>query len=181
MSRGWPLILCTVLGLAGCKVERTPRRFIDRTDPVATERQAVIDELRTRLRVLAQALRQGDAEAAIEALTPAPGIEAVGVEGADGEVGDRVLLDSVRELARVGPMGVTLSNLWVETGPRANVGWFGVRIEMADSLGTDSTSLLRLTGVFLKRDGAWELVQAHLSAPLTPPPPNPPADSLAPE
>lgn len=169
--------------LAACKVEETPRQYIDRRDPAATDREAIGEELRTRLPALAQALNRNDADGALAVLAPAPDLYVIGPQtdrepgGADG------VLALLQEVAQYELADVAVQEVHTSVGPRGNVAWFAATFALSGLPDTVGTTL-RLSGVYVRRDGEWRLVQAHMSLPsasVTPlsPPPSPQADSVA--
>jgi ketosteroid isomerase-like protein len=179
-----PVLAITLL-VGACKVEETPRQYIDRRDPAATDREAIGEELSTRLPALAQALNRNDPETALAVLAPAPDLYVVGPQtdrepgGADG------VLAVLREVAQHELADVAVQEVHTSVGPRGNVAWFAARFSLSGLPDTAGTTL-RLSGVYVRREGEWRLVQAHLSLPSTsviplPAPPNPPGDSVAPE
>lgn len=168
---------------SACKIERTPREFFDHQDPIALEREAAAEEIRDRLLALAQAVSRGDAPAAYQAFSPSLDAFALGpVDGIALRGAEQI--DSVlQHLARSGTT-VRLRDVQVEVGPRANMAWFAAVVELPErEEGLART--LRATGAYVRNEGGWQLVQAHLSlpAPLTAfqPSPEPGADSLGAE
>lgn len=176
--------------LAACKIEQTPRRYIDRRLPAAAEQEAAEDELRARLALSVQALDRGNIEAAVAALAPAPGAYVAGAGEAMQGAGAGAVFILLRGAAERAAGRFELRDLHISVEPRNNVGWFAVSMAaVPDTTGGESTeemsASLQLSGVYLRREGAWRLVQLHLSAPPTPliPQENPPeaTDSLVPE
>lgn len=155
---------------AACEVEPTPREYFDHQTPAAVERQASAEELQDRILAMAQALNRGNASAAMIALAPAPDAyvltpgDTIALQGAD-QIGN----------AFVGAGGpVTMRDVEVQVGPRQNVAWFRARMGVGG--GAEGEGEMRLTGVYLRNEGAWQLVQAHLSRATdseSPPPANP--------
>jgi hypothetical protein len=176
--------LSALLLLSACKVERTPRKYYTGREPAAVERQHAEEEIRARVSALGQALERGDETGALLALAPAPEVYAIGPEGGATVVGPEGVVEMVRELTREAPASAELQDLRVTLGPRARIGWFAavVRVQPSDTAGA-AEDFLRMSGVYLRSEGEWRLVQAHLSHPPTSPAPaqpNPPADSAAP-
>ncbi len=171
-----------MLLLGGCKIERTPSEYIDRRGAAATEREEAAAELRSHVAVLAQSLSQGSVGRALAALSPAPDVRVLGPKQR-WQVGDAADLRPLLEQAvanrgtRVEPTAVE-----VQIGPRGDIGWFAARFRLVHNLAPADSSELRLSGVYLRDEGVWRLMQAHLSGSqgvLTPLPP--PADSTGPE
>jgi hypothetical protein len=176
------IALSALLLLSACKVERTPRQYLSGREPAEAERQNAEGEIRARVSALGQALENGDEAGALLALAPAAEVYAIGPTGSASLVGPEGVQEMVREMVREAPAVTEMADLRVTMGPRARVGWFVavVRVQRADTAGAGD-DYLRMSGVYLRSEGEWRLVQAHLSRPPTPPapPPSPPADSAA--
>lgn len=187
MRRTSILILTAAASLAACEIEQTPRSYIDRQLPSATEQQAAEDELRARLLLFTQAVNRRDAAAALAALAPAPDVNIIGFTDEMRASGVEDSYNLLRDLLgqATGRLELREARIWV--GPEADVGWFTLRWTVLQPAVQEAGSVerLRLTGVYLSYEGAWQLVQAHLSVPsdtLTAPADSLPAsDSLAPE
>lgn len=156
----------------GCKVERTPERYFKQASPIEEERQAAGQEVRDRLLAMGQALGRGNPNEALIALSPAESVYVVRPqEGATlsgvGQV-DAMLTEMVEQ-----QVPAEISEVEVEVGPRANVAWFRARLDLPGSAPGDRP--LRMTGVYVLDAGLWKLVQAHISAPVIPPPAAPPS------
>lgn len=156
-----------MLLVSACKIERTPREFFDHRDPTALEREAAGEEIQDRLLALGQAVSRGDAAGAYRAFSPAPGAFALGpVDGVALQGAEQI--DSVlQHLARSGTE-VRIRDVQVEVGPRANIAWFVALVELP-AAGGGADRVMRATGAYVRYEGGWQLVQAHLSlpAPLT--------------
>lgn len=165
--------------LGACKVEQTPQSLIDRRLPVQEERAAAAEELRDRLLAMGEALQRGDPAEALDALAPAPDAYVVSPQAALEVLGPEQIGAVLASLAS-DPVAVEVQDVAVEMGPLANVAWF--RAGMAVEREGVGESTVRITGVYLKREGEWRLVQAHLSTPITPPspPPSPSEPDAAP-
>lgn len=155
------LILCLA---AGCRIEQTPDEYFDHAGSIANERLAAAAEVRDRLLAFGSAIGRGDPLEAIVALNPAARarvwgpIEILNVEGAAGL---RFLVDRWASA----PVAMRVQDVSVETGPTARVAWFNVIVEAPGR--TAEPSHYRATGLYLRNSGVWELVQAHISGPIT--------------
>ena len=164
--------------LSACEIEPTPRRYYSARPPAETELRLAQEEIRDRVRALGPALDRGDLGDALLALAPSADVSFMGPE-------QEVPVQGVEEMTRVlqglvgeEPPTVRMREVRVTMGPRARVAWFegGMEVERPGLEG--AASLLRITGVYLRTRGNWQLVQAHLSRPFTPP--AAPQDSVAP-
>ncbi len=147
------LLLVGACLLASCKIEETPPEYFDHRDQVVSERgAAVIQEIESRLRAFTNALSRGDAGGATTALGPA--------EGARNQIA--TVLD---DLAGEVTSAAVLQEVHVSTAAEATVAWFNasVAIPRAQPI---ARSHLRITGVYVREAGDWELVQVHFSYPL---------------
>ena len=173
MSRR-PRVLESVLAVSllasACKVEQTPPEYFDHRDRIATERDASRDELEDRLLALGQALSRGNATEAMIALAPAP--DATVLTPVDGEVltGAEQIGAALQRFAGV-PVAVRMRDVRVEVGPLANAAWFAATLDVPGR--APEGTQLQITGVYLRREGAWQLVQAHVSTATPPPSPQP--------
>lgn len=148
----------------GCKVERTPERYFDHEDRLAVGRESSREELHDRILALGQAIGRGSAAEAMVALAPATDLRIV------TPAADVVLEgpDAVRAaLARFvsTPVAMEMRDVVVTVGPVGNVAWFEALVDAPGS--GPAGTVLRVTGVYLRTEGAWELVQAHISTPRT--------------
>lgn len=147
-----PLTLVLALLLLGaCKIERTPREFIDRSAP-GGERTGVLERmLEERLGEMSAALRRGDAADAAAALHPTPDVMVVGGGPASGTAA------LVAELQGVGETdGDPVITAWGAL-PEPNPGflWFAAELPGRGAA----------TG-FYTRDGVeWRLALFHLTPP----------------
>ncbi|HEX2188674.1 MAG TPA: nuclear transport factor 2 family protein, partial [Longimicrobiaceae bacterium] len=165
-------VLCATLLLAACKVERTPRRFYSQRDPAAAERELFTAELTDRVAAVGPALDRRDAGGALFALAPAPDVHVIGPEGGIPAVGPDRLAAVLLAVTDTVPATVSVHDVRVALGPRAQTGWFSAGVEVlrpgaADPAGAADT--LRFSGVYLRNRGEWRLMQAHLSRAFTPP------------
>jgi hypothetical protein len=171
------LVLCTAVlaAASACSVEPTPREYIDRQIPAEQVRENAEDELRTRINVLVTALDRGDVAAAEAALTPAADVVVVGPGEGERLVGPAQVSAVLELLANTDPGRLELADLQVDVNRRANAGWFTARLELTRP-GSEEPIAFRATGVYLQREAAWQLQQAHFSVPsdaLTAPAPPP--------
>src|SRR5690606_35064488 len=108
----------------------------------------------------------------VAALTPANEIQGFGPELSE-PVDDATSLASALTSA-VDRRSVTIGDLQVNVGPQNNVAWFRAAYDL-----DGGAAELRFSGVFLRQEGEWRLVQGHVSPPITPePPPEAAADTL---
>ncbi|HLL83751.1 MAG TPA: nuclear transport factor 2 family protein [Longimicrobium sp.] len=151
--------------LAGCKVDRTPPEFYNHPDPAVVDRQEAADEIRTRVRVFAEALGRAETQEAVQALAPDEMATVVGVDGNDGVVrfGAVGVSAAVAELAVAAPTVVRTPDLRV--GASQGMGWFSTHLQLLSTSAATDPVLLRMSGVFVRERGEWRLVEAHLSRP----------------
>lgn len=160
MSRLTHAALCATLLASACKVERTPPEYIDHRQPIAAVRDEAVEELQDRLLAMGQALNRGDSFEALQALSPMPDAYVLTAAGDAVFTGEEQIAGALTQFASL-PGEVSMSDLRVNVGPRANVAWF--RAQIAHS-GATGEGPFRITGVYLRGDeGEWRLVQAHLS------------------
>ena len=184
------LVAATALvALAACNVERTPPEFYSHPDPAVVDRQEAADEIRTRVRVFADALGRGDRDEAVQALAPDEMAAVLGVEGNGGLVrfGAPGLSAAVAGLAISTPSVVRTPDLRVSASQ--GMGWFSTHLQLLSTSAATEPVLLRMSGVFVRERGEWRLAEAHLSRPgaeatprpdsVPPPNPAPSADSAA--
>ncbi|HET7274087.1 MAG TPA: nuclear transport factor 2 family protein [Longimicrobiaceae bacterium] len=157
MSRSLIVALIGACSLASCKIEETPPEYFDHRDQVVMEREAaVVDEIEARMRAFTNALARGDGGDATTALAPAAGA--------------RDQIAAVLESVTSGePRPATLREVHISTGADATVAWFNAAVEIPEAE-SEARAHLRVTGVYLRAGGEWELVQVHLSHPLIEPP-----------
>lgn len=173
--------LCATLLLAACKVERTPRQFYSQRDPAATERALFTAELTDRVAAVGPALDRRDPGGALFALAPAPDVHVIGPDGGAPATGPDGLVAILRAVTTdTVPATVSVHDVRVALGPRAQTGWFSAGVEVLRPGAADpaaAADTLRFSGVYLRTRGEWRLMQAHLSRAFTPPaapPPSPP-------
>jgi hypothetical protein len=174
-----PLLLLPAL--AACKVERTPPELLTHRDPAVVEAQEDARELRARVLNFAVELSRGDRAGAVQVLVPHPMVYVFGT-GAHGGlvgIGPNDLAAAVEEMrAGAGPSLFRTPDLRVESD--GDLGWFSTHLERIGP----APERMRMSGVFARQEGAWRLVQLHLSRPFTEPrpeplPPRPSPDSAA--
>ena len=174
-----------LLALAACQVKETPADFHSHRDPAVVDRQEAADEIRTRVRVFAEALGRGETEEAVQALAPGAMAAVVGVHDNGGVVrfGAPGVGAAVRELAVTVPTVVRTPDLRVSASQ--GMGWFSTHLQLLSTSAATEPVLLRMSGVFVRERGEWRLAEAHLSrpgvaTPLPTPAPSPAAaDSAA--
>jgi len=147
-------LLCAALALlllGGCKINRTPREFIDRTAP-AGERAGVLERmLQERLGEMDAALARGDAAAAAAALHPGPELRVIGAAAARPRT---ALIAALGEVPAE-RSGVTISDWGALPEPNPDFLWFAAEL----SGGGGATG-------FYQREGAeWLLTLFHLTPP----------------
>jgi hypothetical protein len=154
-----------LLALAACKVERTPPEFYSHPDPAVVDRQEAADEIRTRVRLFAEALGRADNAEAVRALAPDELAAVLGAEGNGGLVrfGPAGMTAAIGELAIPAPTIVRTPDLRV--GASTAMGWFSTHLQLLSTSAATEPVLLRMSGVFARERGEWRLVEAHLSRP----------------
>lgn len=198
-----PLVLAALLGtLAACKVEPTPREFYTQRAPGVVERQEGVDEMRARVSNFAAGLARGDRAGAVQALSPIPLAEVVGIDANRGvqRFGAAGLAQALMEIDVPAPAVARLPDLRVGVSEQGQVGWFSSHLELLPTtLPIQDAVQLRVTGVFQRNRGEWRLSQVHVSRPrppasaaprpgaaatdspsAPPPPPSPPPSGEAP-
>ena len=172
--------LGTLLLLSACKIEPTPDEYFDKSAAEEIDRGGDAAEVRDRVLAMGQALSRGNPDEALAALAPA---RSIAVFGPLAPLSDMPTIGAERtgivDLGTVlaemgsGEMPVRTRDVVVRVGPRGSVAWFQALVDTpADSV----SPAVRITGVYLLNEGAWELVQAHLSKPTrTPAAPTSPA------
>lgn len=173
-------LLLLTASLAGCRIEPTPAEYIDVVDIPEDDLSASADELSDRILSTASSLERRNLNDLLSALTPAPEVFGFGV--GEGElITDPTTLGYTLSQA-TGGRDVSLSDLNVEVGPRNNAAWFR---SLYSVQGEDEEPYqVRFSGVFMRIQGEWRLVQAHVSRPVSSdslplPPQEAEADTLA--
>lgn len=167
-------VAAALLALAACSVERTPQEYLDPRDPAAVERLDSEEELGARVGAFREALARGNRADALAALNPTADAHVMGVQFNDGR-------------PRFGPQGIAeaLASLRLPTGAVARtpdlrvqaatreggLGWFATHLELLPVVGAGGEAQwLRASGVFLRREGEWRLLELHLSKAEAPAP-----------
>ena len=163
--------ICVVL-LAACKIEETPRSYIDRQTSAAREREEAGAEIRARILAFADALDRRNPARAAAALAPSPVAAVIGPMRAQAAPDPAALQAALREIVPRAGEAVAVEDIEIGVAARAQVAWFNARLVTAPDSAPPADLLF--SGVYQRREGAWELVQAHLS---TAPAPSLPADT----
>jgi hypothetical protein len=163
LNRFLPIVLAALV--AGCTIDQTPSRYIDHQQTPEEEISRSRDELMSRIRSTAPALRSRRLEDVLTAMNPDPGIVLIMPDS-------QVILSGPEEfgegLERMNiTRSVTIGDLEVIVGPRNASAWFHGDYRVAS--GGEAERMIRLYGVFLRRGGEWWLVQLHLSEPVSSP------------
>jgi hypothetical protein len=169
------VVFAALFLLSACKIEPTPREFIDRQVPVDAVRDQAQSALRDRISALVEALRAGDVALAEATLAPAPDVLVIGPGEGERLVGSAQITAILDLLATSDAATIELIDVETRVGPRATSGWFFARLEVRTA-GGDAVPV-RVTGIYQEREAAWQLEQAHFSIPsnaFTPPAPRAP-------
>ena len=167
MRRFCGIVALLAILLAGCRIEQTPAEYIDVLEIPQDDLAASQAELTDRLLSTALSLQRRNLNDLLAALLPAPDVVGYG-PGEDQRITDPASLSFTLSEPTAGRM-VSIEDLAVEVGPRNHVAWFRARYLVTDD--ADDPEERLFSGVFLRREGEWYLVQAHVSAPLSPTPP----------
>jgi hypothetical protein len=168
LRRLWCVALGVSLLAPACKIEQTPQEYIDARSPVQQLRSASAAELEERVTAMGEALARHDVASALDTLAIAEDGYLVHGLGSEPVVGSDEARRVLREqLERSGPLRLAASNVTV--GPRGGTAWFSLDLQ-----NTERDSGLQVTGVLLRRDAGWRIMQSHLSRRgETIPPPGP--------
>ncbi len=163
-------LLAVALSLAGilgaCRVEPTPSEFFDQQRQVPTERELAADELSERLALLAAALSRADASGALATLVLTPGAFVIGPEEPELRSGTQAALEALERITAAGPVEMIIREMRVSVGPRASMAWFAAHLEpLVLPEEGEAPKALRMTGVFARPEGFWQVVQLHMSYP----------------
>jgi hypothetical protein len=153
-----------LLTLGACKIERTPVRYVDHPSPTERQRADAESELQDRLLSLGPALSGGRVTEALIALSPADDAYVLGPDQGETVTGAGQIESLLASLGSRS-LDVEIRDVEVTVGPIANAAWFRAAVDVPGH--TRAGSGLRVTGVFIRHEGAWHLVQAHVSAPLS--------------
>lgn len=151
-----------VLGSA-CKVERTPSEYFDHRAWSEADVEATASELQDRVLATGQAIARGSATEALLALAPDADARVVAPGSPDGIAGPVEIQAALRRFADSG-IRVRLTLVRVTVNQRGDAAWFVADGVMQGEEGEDDIPLV-VTGTYLKSEGAWEMVQAHISTP----------------
>jgi hypothetical protein len=172
-------LVAALLALAACSVERTPQEYLDPRDPAVVERRESEEELAARVGAFREALARGDRADAVAALIPAADAHVMGVQFNDGRprFGPPGIADALQTLRLPTGAVARTPDLRVQAATReGGLGWFATHLELLPVVaGGGEAQWLRVSGVFMRREGEWRLLQLHLSKAEAPAPT--PADS----
>lgn len=172
-------VAAALLALAACSVERTPQEFLDPRDPAAVERRESEEELAARVGAFREALARGNRADALAALAPSSDAHVMGVQFNDGRprFGPQGIADALATLRLPTGAVARTPDLRVQAATReGGLGWFATHLELLPVVGAGGEpQWLRVSGVFLRREGEWRLLELHLSKAEAPAP----ADSAA--
>jgi hypothetical protein len=172
LRRFWIVLLASALASAACKIEQTPPRYFDHLDTTADDVRASRQELEARLTAAGQALERGSSAGLLAALSPYAEVHVFSPAHAQELT---VPSEIAAALIALTDEGVVASGEpVVEVDSRNGVAWFRTSYLLPPA-GERPARTLRFSGVFLRRDGEWRLVQAHVSEPLRAPLPPAPA------
>jgi hypothetical protein len=165
-------MVAALLLLAACKVERTPDDVLNPRDPSQVERRDAEQDIAARLGAFLQAANRGNPRDAVEALLPLGDAHVIGVDGNDGHprFGADGLAAALREIT-IPPNAIARTpDLRVQADPRQGLAWFAGHVEWFPAA-EGQPRLLRMSGVFGRREGDWRLVEIHFSRPEARPAP----------
>lgn len=174
-------LAAALLSLAACEVNQTPPQVLNPRNPSQVERRDAEQEIAARVGAFREAMLRGDRAAAVEALSPVGTAHVMGPQGNDGRAllgpdGLRATLDSLA--LPVGSVART-PDMHVEADAQDGTGWFATHLELFPVAQGGTVERLRISGVFARQEGAWRLLQLHVSRPEAPPAATA-ADSAAP-
>jgi hypothetical protein len=170
-------VAAALLVLAACSVERTPQEYLDPRDPAVVERRESEEELAARVGAFREALARGDRADAVAALIPAADAHVMGVQFNDGRprFGAQGITEALQSLRLPTGAVARTPDLRVQAATReGGLGWFATHLELLPVVGAGGEAQwLRVSGVFMRREGQWRLLQIHLSRAETPAPARP--------
>lgn len=162
-----------LLALAACKVAPTPQEYLDPRDPAAVERRESEQDLVARVSAFREALARGDRANAVAALGPAADTYVMGVDFNEGRprYGPQGIAEALADLRLPSGAVARTPDLRVEASTReGGLGWFATHLEVLPVVGAGGEpQWLRASGVFVRREGDWRLLQLHLSKAELPP------------
>ncbi|HYW14323.1 MAG TPA: nuclear transport factor 2 family protein [Longimicrobium sp.] len=174
-------VAAALLALAACSVERTPQEYLDPRDPAAVERRESEEELAARVGAFREALARGNRADALAALSPTADAHVMGVQFNDGRprFGPQGIADALASLRLPTGAVARTPDLRVQAATReGGLGWFATHLELLPVVGAGGEAQwLRASGVFLRREGEWRLLELHLSKAEAPAPVPARADS----
>ena len=163
-------LAAALLALAACEVNQTPPQVLNPRNPSEVEQRDAEQEIAARVGAFREALLRGDRGAAVEALAPVGTAHVMGPDGNDGRAllgtdGLRATLDSLAL-----PTGAVARtpDMHVEADAQEGTGWFATHLELFPVAQGGQVERLRMSGVFARQEGAWRLLQLHLSRPDAP-------------
>lgn len=172
-----------LLALAACQVAPTPQEYLDPRDPAIVERRESEQELAARVGAFREALARGNRAAAVQALVPAPDTHVMGVDFNDGRprYGAEGIAEALADLRLPAGAVARTPDLRVEAETReGGLGWFATHLEVLPVVGAGGEpQSLRVSGVFVRREGEWRLLQLHLSEAERPAPTAPDSATAA--
>jgi hypothetical protein len=161
VKRIWACIPLVSLLLSGCRIEATPREYFDHVLPIEAERAEASDEITSRIRAFSRALGTRDTEGALRTLAPANELHLIGPTAGEIRIGVDQTRAIIERIAGLGAIAIELHDVEVWVGPRSRVAWFAALFHVP---GAQAVPEWRMTGVYVRQEGTWQLVQAHLSA-----------------
>lgn len=170
-------VAAALLALAACSVERTPQEYLDPRDPAAVERRESEEELAARVGAFREALARGNRQLAVQALIPSADAHVMGVQFNDGRprFGPQGIAEALQTLRLPTGAVARTPDLRVQAATReGGLGWFATHLEILPVVGAGGEpQWLRVSGVFMRREGEWRLLQLHLSKAQAPEPARP--------
>lgn len=164
-------VAAALLALAACEVNQTPPHVLNPRNPSEVEQRDAEQEIAARVGAFREALLRGDRGAAVDALAPVGTAHVMGPDGNDGRAllgtdGLRATLDSLAL-----PTGAVARtpDMHVEADAQEGTGWFATHLELFPVAQGGRVERLRMSGVFARQEGAWRLLQLHLSRADAPP------------
>ena len=163
------------IGVAACRIERTPEEFIDQPSPAGEDLAATQAEIRDRLIRVANALREGSTPALMNSLAPHPDGVVLGPDLPAPSPAEQLVSVLQSEL---GGQLLSASDIVVDVDSTNRTAWFLARFTAPGNAVEDSTTRgFDLSGVFIRQMGEWRLVQGHITPLLILSPAPPPQTS----
>ncbi|MBW3571456.1 MAG: nuclear transport factor 2 family protein [Gemmatimonadetes bacterium] len=176
-----PALAAALLALSACRVEPTPDEYLNPRNPAQVERREDEREIAARVSAFSEALaRGGQADAGSVLLaTPAAHVFGIGLNEGRPRFGPLGVAAAIADLELPQGAVARTPDLRVQADGRG-LAWFATHVEVLPVVGAGGEpQRLRVSGVFIQREGDWRLVQLHLSRAETPEP-TPPPDAIAP-